>query len=212
MIISRIPEFNSVFIGYFIIVIAAGRIVIREENRRAWILSAFATTMLSALGSVELLAWILAETSFAAMTPSPMTNTLIEFLKAYLAVDLIYCAFWHPHELHLLDGWIHHILYILAADKLQQDYQVGCTRPFWVVEIPAAIRAWQALGVITQATADRWFGATFLAFRIMWPMYAITQLVTQTWVFCFVGLIIVAHIIWFSNSIGVDWTRLYLRG
>lgn len=202
MIIHSLPTFNSVFIGYFIVAIAAGRLVIREEHRRAWILSAFATTMISVFGTIEVLSWVLEETSFAAMTMTPMSNMLVEFLKAYLAVDLIYCAFWHPLELNLLDGWIHHIVYIIAAEKLQQDYQVGCTRPFWIIEIPAAIRAWRSLGAITPATADRWFGATFLAFRIVWPMYAITQLVTQTWVFGFFGIIIGVHVAWFAR-----WAR-----
>lgn len=199
MVLHSFPQFNNTLLGYFVLVIAAGRMIVREDHRRAWILSAFATTIMSALGSIEVISWVLAETTFAAMTMTPMSNMLLEFLKAYLLTDLIYGAFWHPYELGLLDGWIHHLMYIVFAEKILQDYHVGCTRPFWIMEIPAAIRAWQALGVISPADGTRWFAATFLAFRIIWPLYAITQLVTVTWVFVFMGTGIAIHIAWFAK-------------
>lgn len=201
MVLHSFPQFNSMLLGYFVLVIATGRMIVREDHRRAWILSAFASTIMSIGGSIEVVLWALAESSSAAMAITPLTNMLLEFLKVYLLVDLVYCSFWHPYELGLLDGWIHHIVYIVFAEKILQDYQAGSTRPFWIMEIPAAIRAWKALGIISPAIGTQWFAATFLAFRIIWPMYAITQLVTLSWVFVFMGTGLTIHIVWFVKWI-----------
>ena len=191
-----LPHFDTLFVSYFILVAAAGHVAIRQNHRRAWLISAFATTMISVLGSVELVLWTLSRSSFGGDTA--ISYMLIEFLKAYLLIDLIYAAVWHPDQLGLMDGWIHHLVYIVVAEKVKQSYQIYCTRPFWIMEIPAAIRAWQALGAITPQVANRWFGASFVAFRIIWPSYAVTQLVAQEWVFIFTMLIIAIHIYWFS--------------
>jgi hypothetical protein len=83
-------------------------------------------------------------------------------------------------------------------EKLQQSYQIHCARPLWIMEIPAAIRAWTSIGILTPQVGDRWFGATFVAFRIVWPAYVITQILAQTWVFNFIMLVIVAHTGWFA--------------
>lgn len=190
------PHFDPLFVSYFILVAAVGRVAIRQNHRRAWLISAFATTMISVLGSVELVLWTLSQSTLGGDTA--MSQMLLEFLKAYLLVDLIYVAVWHSDQLGLVDGWIHHLVYIVVAEKVQQSYQVHCARPFWIMEIPAAIRAWTFLGAITPQVANRWFGASFVAFRIVWPAYAITQLVTQDWLFGVLIIMIVAHIWWFS--------------
>lgn len=196
IVLNTPPTFDVLFISYFALVAAVGRCVFREPRRQAWIISAFATTMISVLGSVELIAWTLTPTRSFGNTA--MSYMLLEFLKAYLLVDLLYSAVWHPAELGFVDGWIHHLVYIYMAEKLQHSHQIHNTRPFWVVEIPTAIRAWQAMGAVSAQTADRWFGATFVAFRIVWPAYAVTQILAQDWLFAFIGLTIVAHTGWFA--------------
>lgn len=192
-LLDRAPHFDMLFISYFVFVILVGRLVIHDAHRRFWIMSAFATTMLSLCGTAEVFLWIFKQQSFA---PTAMSNMLIEFLKSYLITDLIYCGFWHPDQLGLLDGWVHHLVYIIVAEKLQQNYVVNAAQPLWVMEIPAAIRAWHGLGAIRPAVADRWFGPAFVAFRIVWPTYAMTQLVTQDWVFLFLSVIISVHSWW----------------
>jgi hypothetical protein len=197
----RPPQFHMPFVGYFVFLIAVCRILIRENHRRAWIISAFATSMISVLGSLELITWMFQNPFSITVSMSPTNLMLMEFLKAYLLVDVIYTGVWHPDQLGLVDGFIHHAVYILMLERLQQTYQAHVARPFWVLEIPTAIRSWRALGVITPATADRWFGATFFAFRIMWPMFAVTQIVAQAWVFGFIICAIGAHIAWFYSWI-----------
>jgi hypothetical protein len=194
--LRTLPHFDITFVSYFTLVAAVGHVAIRQNHRRIWVLSAFATTMISVLGSIELVQWILTHSKYGGDTA--ISHMLLEFFKAYLAVDLIYAAVWHPTELALVDGWIHHIVYIVVAEKTQQQFQVSCVRPFWIIEIPAAIRAWQAMGALSQQTANRWFGATFVAFRIAWPAYAVTQILAQDWLFAFIGLAIIVHTWWFA--------------
>ena len=204
-----IPEFDTKFVSYFMLMAAFGHVTIRDHNRRAWLLSAVATTIISLLGSIELVRWALNPYALSDILISTM---LVEILKAYLLVDLVYSALWHPDQLELVDGWIHHVVYIVVMENLQQSYQIHCTRPLWVAEIPAAIRAWTALGVISPRVSNRWFGATFVAFRIVWPAYVITQILSQMWVFCFVGLTIVVHTGWFAIWMWRRNTRLVLDG
>lgn len=192
-LLDRAPHFDMLFISYFVFVILVARLVIHENHQRVWIMSAFATSMMALCGSVEVFLWIFKQQSFSS---TAMSNMLLEFLKSYLITDLIYCGLWHPGQLGLLDGWIHHLVYIVVAEKLQQNYAVNVTQPLWVMEIPAAIRAWRGLGAIRPMIADRWFGPTFVAFRIVWPTYVMTQLVTQDWVFLFLSGIIVTHSFW----------------
>lgn len=196
IILDTAPTFSMMFVGYFALVATVGRCVFREPRRQAWIVSAFATTMISVLGSTELIAWTL--TPARTFTDTAMSYMLLEFLKAYLLVDLLHSSWWHPAELGLLDGWIHHVVYIVVMEKILHSHQIHNTRPFWVVEIPAAIRAWQAMGALSQQVADRWFGATFVAFRIVWPTYAVTQILAQDWLFAFIGITIIAHMWWFA--------------
>lgn len=191
--IDRAPHFDMLFISYFVFVILVGRLVIHEAHQHAWIVPAFATTMLSLCGTVEVFAWIFKTSAFGS---TAMSNMLLEFMKSYLITDLVYCGLWHPEQLTLLDGWIHHLVYIVAAEKIQQNYLINITQPFWIMEIPTAVRAWCRLGAIRPAVADRWFAPTFIAFRIVWPTYAMTQIVTQDWVFLFISIIIIVHSWW----------------
>ena len=193
-----VPQFNTMFVSYFTLVAAVGRIMLHQNRQRAWIVPTFATTMIAAFGCVEVISWILSTSVLEAIVDTAMSNMLAELLKAYLIVDLVYSAFWHPDQLALLDGWIHHIVYIIVMEKLQHSYQIHCARPLWIMEIPAAIRAWTSIGILTPQVGDRWFGATFVAFRIVWPAYVITQILAQTWVFNFIMLVIVAHTGWFA--------------
>jgi hypothetical protein len=191
-----IPQFDRLFIIYCVLVIILGRILIREDDRRIWILTAFATTLISVLGSIELLIWVFENTVIAKFRSSIASATLLDFLKTYLFVDLIYNAAYHPHRLGLIDGWIHYMVYIFIADKFQQTYQVGCVRPLWVMAIPSAIQAWASIGTIPLDTANRWFAATFVAFRIVWPAFILTQMVAASWVFIVISLSIVGHASW----------------
>jgi hypothetical protein len=186
-IIDRAPQINVMFASYFVFIIIAGRFSIRDRHQRAWIMSAFATTLLSLFGIVEVIMWVMRSQTALSFGSTVMSNTLIDFLKSYLFIDMIYSTFWHPERFGMFEGWIHHLIYIMAAEKLQQNYLVNIAQPFWIMEIPMAIRAVHGLGSITRATADRWFAPTFVAFRIVWPAYVITQIVAQDWVFYFIG-------------------------
>jgi hypothetical protein len=201
-IAMELPQFDRLIIIYCVLIIMLGRILIREDHRRIWILTAFATTLISVLGSLELLIWVFESTTLAKFRSTIVSAALLEFLKAYLFVDLIYTAAYHPRQLGLIDGWIHRTVYILIAHKLQQTYQIGCVRPFWVMAIPTAIQAWAAIGTIPLDTANRWFGATFAAFRIVWPAFVLTQMVAETWVFIVISLSIVGHASWFAMWVG----------
>lgn len=191
-----VPHINMIFVSYFALVITVGRLVYRENVRRAWILPTFATTMIALCGFMEMLSWVMHFHTVSGFGSTAMTSMLLDFLKSYLLTDLIYCAFWHPDQLTLVEGWIHHLFYIIIAEKLQRSYSTYVAQPLWVMEIPSAIRAWRELGAIQPVIADRWFAPTFVTFRIVWPAYVITQIAAQDWVFMCIISVITVHCWW----------------
>lgn len=203
---SWLPTIQPAFVAYFTVLITVFRAVNRNERERAWGLTALTTPIVSAFGALELVSWI---TNTAVVNgvvySTPMSNVMAEYMKAYFAMDLLYCGIWHPTALNFIDGWLHHAVYIVALDYMGRRYETGFIRPFLVMEIPTAIRAWKMLVPQTAASADamdNWFAATFAAFRVVWPSYVVTQILAPTWIFLFAMSAIVLQTAWF-----VAWVR-----
>ena len=202
-----LPTIQPAFVAYFTILITVFRIVNRNERERAWALAALTTPIVSVIGFIELLGWVTGTDTKATngvVYPTAMSNVMAEYLKAYFAMDLLYCGLWHPTALNFVDGWLHHAVYITALDYMRRRYETGFIRPFLVMEIPAAIRAWKVLIPQTATSAaamDNWFAATFVGFRLVWPSYAITQIYAPTWFFVFAMSAIVLQTVWFVGWI-----------
>lgn len=175
---------------------------VEPGRRRMWILSAFTTSMVSAIGFFQLGYWVVSrdDSSSAGM------DYVCELLKAYLLVDLVHNAIYHWRDTPLLDCWVHHVAYIFIFDWLIRDYQSGVMRPFLILELPSAIRAVGSL--IPSLRNDRAYGISFLVLRVIWPFIAICWIRATSWVFtCFLiaqGM----HIYWFYKWVKSEQRRL----
>jgi hypothetical protein len=207
-----LPTIQPAFVAYFTVMLTVFRAVNRNERDRAWALTALTTPIVSAVGVIELLSWVTGtdtKMTNGIVYPTAMSNVMAEYLKAYFAMDLLYCGIWHPMALEFVDGWLHHTVYIAVLEHMVRHYETGFIRPFLVMEVPTAIRAWKMLVPQTATTAaamNNWFAATFAAFRVVWPSYVITQIYAPTWIFLFAMSAIILQTMWFAK-----WIREHYR-
>lgn len=196
-----IPHFHLPLVLALASFVTTLRPFIEPGKRRMWILSTVTTSIVSAVGVVQLGYWIVTKDD----TPAPGMDYMCELLKAYLLVDLVHNAVFHFRDTPILDCWIHHVAYIYIFDGLVADYQSGFLRPFLILELPSAIRA--AGSLIPSLRNDRAYGITFCVLRVIWPFIAVCWLRATSWVFgCFV-IAQTMHVYWFYKWVRSEQRR-----
>ena len=163
-----------------------------------WILSSLTTSIVSVVGTGQLVYWCVTGDTQASTT----MDSMMELMKSYLVVDLVHNVIFHFHDTALLDCWIHHIAYIYVFDRLICDQQSGLLRPFLILEVPAAVRALGSL--FPSVRNDMAYGMSFLLLRVIWPFIAIYSVQLPAWgISCFIVAQAV-HVYW-----AYKWVRRY---
>jgi hypothetical protein len=198
--ISILPTFQPSLLLGLITYLGLVREHIEPGKRRMWILSSLTTSIVSIVGSAQLIYWF----ATGDTSTSASMEYMFHLMKAYFLVDLVYNAIYHFADTDILDCWIHHTIYIVMFDQVLRQGIAGVLRPFLVLEIPAAIRAWGSL--FPALRSDLAYGMTFFVFRVMWPFIAICYVDFPAWgVGCFC-LAQTAHVYWFYK-----WVLMLLR-
>jgi hypothetical protein len=182
-----------------VLAITVGPIV--PPRKRIWALTTVIAPIITGLGVLELIYWLRTGTTMTG----PDTVAILELVKAYLLVDLVYGSIVDFWNVPLLSGWIHHIAYFYAADHAIATFQDGAIRPFLLMELPTAILAW---GHIAPALrSDRLFGATFLMTRILLPILVVFHMRVTNFVWSVIGIAVTVHIYWFGRWIAAQQRR-----
>ena len=177
---SLLPTFPVPIILSLAAYVGYVRPYVDPGRRRMWILSSLTTSIVSVVGSGQLIYWI---TTGDTSTSATM-DFMLELMKTYLLVDLAHNAIYHYRDTPVLDCWIHHIAYIYVFDRLLCDQQSGLLRPFLILEVPAAIRALGSL--FPSVRSDMAYGISFFLMRVAWPFIAICSVRLPGWgIACF---------------------------
>jgi hypothetical protein len=182
-----------------VLAITAGLVV--PLRKRIWGLTAVIAPIITVFGVFELIRWMRTGDTLSG----PDTVAIMELVKAYLLVDLVYGAIVDFWNVPLLSGWIHHIAYFYAADYAIATFQDGAVRPFLLIEVPTVILAWGHIAPTLRS--DRLFGATFLATRILLPILVMLPMRLTNFVWSVIGIAITVHIYWFGRWIAAQQRR-----
>jgi hypothetical protein len=191
-----IPHTISVYNVYMCTVLAIAVGLAVPPRKRIWGLTAAIAPIITVFGVFELIHWMRTGDTLSG----PDTVAIMELVKAYLLVDLLYGAIVDFWNVPLLSGWIHHIAYFYVADYAIATSQDGPVRPFLLMELPTAILAW---GHIAPALrSDRLFGATFFATRILLPILVVFHMRLTNFAWSVIGIAVSVHVYWFGRWIG----------
>lgn len=144
-------------------------------RRRMWALSGLVTPMLAMSGLRMAASWMAAGAR-EFYDDYGRCAGFAELMKAYFLVELAYCAFFHWADTPLLDCWLHHLFYIWYLDWLGHTGQTGVLQPFLVMEVPTAIRTVGELMPGLKPLTRPAFLATFIVFRVLWPVWVLTRI------------------------------------
>lgn len=195
---SLTPSFNLCYLSNLSLYVAAVAPHIPEPRRQMWILSTMNSAIMSVLGIYETWRWW----GTGDLTTTPLSNNVLEFMKAYLLVDLTYNAIYHRQRMHLLECWIHHIAYIFVFDQIVKQGFAGMITVFYILELPSFIRAIGSL--YPNLRADMTFGILFGLLRVVYPFYLAFYLTLPKWAWCVLTGAQGLHIYWFSQ-----WMKKY---
>lgn len=135
------------------------------EKQRQWVLSTAVNTIVSAVGLYQFAYWWFTGT----VTATAGTNAMIDILQAYMIVDLVYNAWYYGPAMNLLEFWVHHVVYIAILGVIRTTGYSGYVRPFYILELPSAVRAWGTM--VPAWRSDAWFGTLFATLRVGLPFY-----------------------------------------
>jgi hypothetical protein len=166
-------------------------------RRRMWVLSGLVTPILAITGCATAAEWLLNDVSHFNY------NAVAELMKAYFLVDLAYCATFHWSDTALLDCWAHHIFYFFYLDWLQQTGQAGLLQPFLIMEVPTTIRTMGALVPMWKAVTRPAFFWSFVAFRVVWPAWVLTEIWMTTPNFIVAMAALALHCYWLGAMMRV---------
>lgn len=152
---------------YFAIAAAMGR----HLGNHPRFLPAFIATTITVWSAPALVEWVW----FHTTSPLIMLG-LLEFMRAYLVLRCAEAPTWW----NVCRAGLFTAFYL----ELRRTVQVAVIQPFLIAALPSTIRFWFPQKV-------HWYTATFVAFRIVWPTYALTQLTATATVFS-VGMLLIA--------------------
>jgi hypothetical protein len=164
---------------------------IPERKRQMWIMCAPMSLFFSVIGAIQS-AHLLTTGSVAA---TPFMDFVMDALITYFYAELMWIGTLYFNDTVLLEFWIHHIVYILLLSFIKENGYSGLPPAFLVVEIPTCVRA---IGTLFPAyRSDTLFNATFITFRIVWPLVP-TLLIQPPNVYFYIIPIMMesAHLYW----------------
>lgn len=143
---------------------AAAHRYFHTTKERQWALSAYNSALMSFYGVITLLQWLFDH----GQAPTEFTDTIFLQLQSYMIVDLLYNITVHRHvQQSLLEFWVHHTVYIFVCSRIVEDRMTGATAVYFILEFPAALRAWGTL--VPAWRTDAGFGAAFFLLRVLFP-------------------------------------------
>lgn len=172
----------------------------RDQEMRAWVLTAAAAAVLSCEGIFVALPALLRE-PMSSLVPfmlgdSYRARVACDFFVVYCASDLAVGLAEYPSQLRFLEGYVHHAFYIALLVSLRL---AGAPNAFWVwswCEVPTLVLACNKLFVANMSEPSRtaargWmrrlFAATFISFRVLLfsavilAFFALAPLGTLAW-------------------------------
>lgn len=175
------------------------------DTQRKWALSTAINTIVSAAGLYQLTYWWIT----GDVSDSTGTRALIDLLRAYMVVDLIHNGWHYGAEMNLLEFWVHHSVYIVLFGGIRAAGLSGIMRPFFILELPSAVRAWGTM--VPAWRSDAWFGATFATLRVGFPFYIMVVLRRSLplWLWPFIVAAQTMHCYWFYRWTVGQMRRMY---
>jgi hypothetical protein len=158
---------------------------IKESKRRSWIPTCITGTVSSITGLMVAANTIqnhwtgfgtATANNAAGQTPisfapeawneSALTKLCCVSFLSFLVVDVVIGAFHYAKHFHILEGWVHHAVYIGFLAETYLSHQTGIFAHFALEEIPTFILGFGT--IFPQCRSDNWFGFTFFLTRILW--------------------------------------------
>ena len=159
IVLPSIPLLLSLFT-----VQGVASLFIKERKRQMWIMCAPMSLFFSVTGVIQSAYWLIS----GNVEASPFMDFILESIITYFWAELLWIGALYFRDTSLLDFWIHHIVYILFISFIKENGYSGLAPSFLLLEIPTCVRA---IGTLVPAwRSNALFNATFIAFRIVWPL------------------------------------------
>jgi hypothetical protein len=144
--------------------------VFTETKRKAWIIATTSSGALTIISFIQLTKLIRGTESLAVRETyyidDPLSNYAANLFFGSLIADLAIGHFFYRSEMKLLDGYIHHCVYIVFLFHIVRNgLQNGMVYGF-LEELPTFVRGFGAM--IPSCRNDEVFRNTFFATRIAW--------------------------------------------
>ena len=134
----------------------------------------------------------------------PHFTQLADLLVGNFLVDLIIGHFYDRAKLYLLEGYIHHILYIASISYIRSTGESNLILLYLPFEIPTVFLNLNRL--IKDRPFDIPFGVTFLLFRIIYNVWLLFIMAKYNIAYmALTTLMLGVHSYWYSK-----WLKRYL--
>jgi len=198
---------------------------VKESKGRAWVLTCLTATLSTTAGAVvgldalknywepgDVGALVLPKLNVEFwVTETPLSKFLCLNFLSFLVSDVVMGVLFYAKHFHLLEGWVHHGVYIAILIKWYLSGLSPVFAFFSVEELPTLLLG---LGTIDpRLRTDMGFGAAFFLTRLLWHIVGVYNACIapkghgargQAW-FGVVSLLL--HLHWFSQ-----WVSKYLIG
>lgn len=143
-----------------------GRRRVDTPRKRAWVLSAAASVVLSTLGLRAALRCASDQLSLDCYTDEDVAARLcVAFFVVFLITDLVVAQVDYPSEMSMLSGWVHHLGYVALSVYVLHHHSSNLLTLFLLEEFPTLILALGHLGVYR---TELGFGGAFFLLRIVY--------------------------------------------
>lgn len=163
------------------------------DKHRQWILSTTVNTIVSVAGLYQFAYWWFT----GDVSPSGGAQALMDLLQAYMVVDIFHNGWYYSAAMNPLEFWVHHAIYIVLFSAMRSSNLNGFMRPFFILELPSAVRAWGTM--VPAWRSDAWFGGLFAVLRVGLPFYNLIVLRHDSpfWLWLFSLVMQGMHCYWF---------------
>lgn len=167
---------------------------------RAWILTLLLNVILLPTTTKYIRDYVWKWNERGMFSDDEQSRAATTFFIVFLILDLLFAAIDYPDRMKLLDGWIHHFVYVcFMSFILLKGWSISAMTTF-PLEYPTAV---MAIGNIFPSwRSDLMFGFSFFCFRILYHSYLLWKWLNvesppmQLWPVCLMVLLL--HFYWFS--------------
>ena len=152
------------YIYLFINVYLLGSLCFPDASKHVWIITCFASLVLSIL-SICTIPYII-NNNIGNLVQQQFNHAIfsVDFFIAYCITDLLLSLFDSSYKLNILEGYMHHILYITMLFIFKQNNYCNAFWIFLSCEIPTFIKS---IGKLFPHLKSPWlFKNAFILFRI----------------------------------------------